>query len=211
MPRPTWIPKLMASMGWPDDPAVSLALDLWSLSEDSTYKMQSYCHNYIAITWPPGQKAPWNSFKCGASTCHVQCYGSEAEGVNATMRFLQQSTYSLLDTEMQETWWKGKLEKIYYLINGLPFCGGCQGGKYPIVLYNYLAGHIRNQPSNVLTPGKPIPISRVPVSIFTAWHDLTHQVTVTVPNELRRIEKDRRGLVALVNSALKGTNYRRLK
>lgn len=191
-------------MGWPDDPAVSLALDLWSLSEDATYVMQSRCHNYIAITWPDSPLKPWNSFPCGSSTCHVQCYGSEAEGVAATVRFLQQSPYSLLDDEMHEAWWKGKLEKIYYRINGAPFCSGCQGGKYPIRLYDYLAGHIRSQPSNVLVPGKPIPVPRTPVSIFTAWHDLTHQITVTIPRELRRIEKDRRAIMAVIQRGVKG-------
>jgi len=201
MPRPSWIPKLIAGMGWPDDPAVSLALDLWSLSEDKTYKMQSKCHNYIAIIWPGSPLPPWNSFACGKSVCHVQCYASESAGVAATVRFLQQSDFSLLDTEMHEPFWKGKLEKIFYRINGAPFCSGCQGGKYPIALYDYLAGHIRTQPSNVLVPGKPIEPPRRPVSIFTAFHDLTRQINITIPRELRRIEKDRRAMLNVVRAA----------
>jgi len=191
-------------MGWPDDPAVSLALDLWSLSEDHTYEMQNRCHNYIAIIWPAGQLPPWNSFKCGSATCHVQCYSDELKGVEATVRFLEQSDFSLLDTEMHEPYWKGKLEKIYYRINGAPFCSGCQGGKYPIVLYDYLAGHIRNQPSNVLVPGKPIAPPKAPITIFNAFHDLTRQVEITVPRELRRIEKDRRAMLNVVRAAKLG-------
>lgn len=210
MPRPSWIPELIAGMGWPDDPAVSLALDLWSLSEDHTYVMQNTCHNYIAIIWPPGSKPPWNSFKCGSATCHVQCYSSQPEGVAATTRFLQQSSFTLLDTEMHEPYWKGKLEKIYYRINGGGFCRGCQHGHYPIQLYDYLAGHIRSQPSNVLVPGQIIGPPRVPITIFQAWHDLTLQITRTIPREIRRIEKDRRALRNVVQFAIKGKLDRRL-
>lgn len=194
----------MAKMGWPDDPAVSLGLDLWSLSEDSTYTMQNTCHNYIAIIWPLGTKPPWNSFKCGKQTCHVQCYADQLAGVDATARFLQQSDFSLLDQEMQEPYWKGKLEKIFYRINGSPACSGCQGGHYPIRLYEYLSGHILSQPSQVLVPGegpKPVP---EPTTIFTAWHDFTRQLTITVPRELRRIEMDRRAMLNVVRAAAVG-------
>jgi hypothetical protein len=204
VPRPTWIPKLLNAMGWPDIPSNSLALDLWSLSEDSTYKMQSNCHNYIAIIWPDGNRPYWNSFKCGSGVCHVQCYATEDEGVHATMRFLEQSSYSILDEAMLEAEWKGKLEKIFYAINGGAFCSGCQGGKYPIRLYDYLSGHIRNQPSNVLIPGKPIEPPKQPVSIFKAFHDLTRQMHITIPRELRRIEKDRKGMLNVVRAAETG-------
>lgn len=204
MPRPSWIPALITAMGWPDDPAVSLGLDLWSLSEDSTYGMQNKCHNYIAITWPNGTLPPWNSFKCGNSTCHVQCYASQAAGIAATVTFLQQTPYSLLDQEMHEAWWKGKLEKIFYAINGAPFCSGCQGGHYPIRLYDYLAGHIRSQPSDTLVPGEGPKLQRTPVSIFTAWHDLSRQITITIPKELRRIEMDRRA----IRNSIRGFNVK---
>lgn len=130
--------------------------------------------------------------------------------MNATARFLQQSSFSLLDQEMQEPYWKGKLEKIYYRINGGGFCGGCQGGKYPIKLYDYLSGHIRSQPSNVLVPGQVIGPPAEPVSIFTAWHDLTRQVTITIPKEMRRIEKDRRALRNVIQAAIAGKLDRRL-
>jgi hypothetical protein len=196
-------------MGWPDDPAVSLALDLWSRSEDGTYVMQNTCHNYIAIIWPPSGLKPWNSFKCGNSICHVQCYGDELAGVDATYRFLNQSDFGILDTEMHEPYWKGKLEKIFYAINGGAFCSGCQGGHYPIMLYDYLAGHIRTQPSNVLVPGQPIEPPKKPMSIFKAFHDLTRQVHITIPRELRRIEKDRRAMLNVVRAAETGRWHKR--
>lgn len=211
MPRPSWIPKLLAAMGWPDFPSNSLALDLWSLSEDSTYQMQNQCHNYIAIIWPPGNKPYWNSFKCGNSICHVQCYATEDEGVTATKRFLEQSIYSILDEAMLEAEWKGKLEKIFYAINGGSFCSGCQGGHYPIRLYDYLAGHIRTQPSNVLVPGQPIAPPKKPITIFKAFHDLTRQVQITIPKELRRIEKDRRGMLNAVRAPVTGRAAQRRK
>lgn len=204
MPRPPWIPALITSMGWPDDPAVSLGLDLWNRSEDYNGTGVTRVHNYIAVIWPPGDLPPFNSFKCGNATCHVQAYSTQEKGIAAITRFLQQSEFSLLDTEMHEPYWKGKLEKIFYRINGGGFCTGCQGGKYPIQLYDYLSGHIRNQPSNVLVPGKPIPQPREPTSIFTAWHDLTRQITITIPRELRRIEKDRRALLNVVLAAETG-------
>jgi hypothetical protein len=211
VPRPTWIPKVLAGMGWQDNATNSLALDLWSLSEDSTYVMQSRCHNYIAIIWPPSPLKPWNSFKCGSGVCHVQCYASEAAGVAATVSFLEQSQYSILDEAMTEPPWKGKLEKIFYAINGGAFCTGCQGGKYPIRLYDYLAGHIRTQPSNVLIPGKPIEPPKKPISIFKAWHDLTRQLEITIPRELRRIEKDRRAMLNVVKAAETGRGVQRRK
>ena len=192
MPRPSWIPKLLAAMGWPDDPATSLALDLWSLSEDRTYQMQNQCHNYIAIIWPPGNRPPWNSFKCGSSTCHVQCYASEDEGVNATKRFLEQSSFSLLDQAMlapfQPKW---KIENIYLRINAGGFCGGCQGGHYPVVLYNWLYRRRGQLPSPYLDSNTPPPPrASVPVNIFTAWHDLMHQFRVTLPFVIRKLHAE---------------------
>lgn len=196
-------------MGWPEDNATTLAMHLWNRSEDYNGTGVTRVHNYIAITWPPGDLPPFNSFKCGRGICHVQAYSTEAKGINALVQFLNQSSFNMLDTEMHEPYWKGKLEKIYYLINGLGFCGGCQNGKYPIQLYDYLAGHIRSQPSNVLVPGKPIAVTPVPVSIFTAWHDLTRQITVTIPRELRRIERDRKAMLNLVHAAELGRWFKK--
>lgn len=194
MPRPSWIPKLINMMGWPDDPAVSLALDLWSLSEDSTYSMQNKCHNYIAIIWPDGQLTPWNSFRCGNATCHVQCYVSEDVGVRATFTFLSQPQFASVVSAFHEPWSKSKMETLFFYINGADFCKGCQGGRYPIVLYNWLHGKAGRMPNAPGEYNSIDPVTRVDTSIFTAFNDVGLQLRYTVPKELRRIRTIRRAM-----------------
>lgn len=194
MPRPSWIPKLLAGMGWPDDGATSLALDLWSRSEDGSYRMQNTCHNYIAITYPQGDRAPWNSFKSGGKTYNVQCYSSEEKGVAATVEFLNQGAYSEVDQRFRAQFLKGaKISSIYFAINAAPFCAGCQGGHYPIMLYNYL---FRKRGGKGFSPYPggyaPPPRAKVDITIFTAWHDFTRQLSRTFPAVIRKLDAETR-------------------
>jgi hypothetical protein len=179
-------------MGWPDDPAVSLSLDFWSLSEDGTSTMQNTAHNYIAIVWPPGINPPWNTFTAGnGSVLHVQRYADELAGVDATARFLQQNNYSLIDAAMHGGYEpNGKMERIFLAINGaMPW--GDQGGHYPIVLYNWLYRRRGKLPSPYLTPDTPPPPpAKVPVNLFTAWHDLMHQFSTTMPRVVKKLHAE---------------------
>lgn len=179
-------------MGWPDDPAVSLSLFLWSLSEDNTQRMQNEFHNYIAIVWPPGILPYFNTFRASnGAILHVQHYADELAGVDATTRFLQQSNYSLIDAAMHTGFQPGgKEERIYLAINGaMPW--GDQGGHYPVALYNWLYRRRGSLPSPYIAPDTPPPPrAKVDVTIFSAWRDLVAQFSKTMPYVIKKIHAE---------------------
>lgn len=77
----------------------------------------------------------------GATTCLAQCgtasevmaYDTIDHGVAATVSFINGSFYANVRAAFQHD---TGLQAIWQAINISPWCAGCQGGKYPIHLYN---------------------------------------------------------------------------
>jgi len=135
-PYPAWEEALLIQMGAPLTDGNLQALAFWNQSEG-----MGGTNNPLAISG----KYP------GATTCLTQCDGSSPvyaydtidNGVAATNAFLQGSYYTGVVKAFQQD---AGITSIWQSINNSPWCTGCEGGKYPSVLFSAL-----NNPTSILS------------------------------------------------------------
>ena len=135
-PYPAWEEALLIQMGAPLTTGNLQALAFWNQSEG-----MGGTNNPLAISG----KYP------GATTCLTQCnssspvyaYDTIDNGVAATNAFLQGSYYTGVVKAFQQD---AGITGIWQSINNSPWCTGCEGGKYPGVLFSAL-----NNPTSILT------------------------------------------------------------
>jgi len=197
VPRPNWIPEVLKSIGAPDDWAGSLALDLWAQSEG----MDSSWFNWLAHTdRVAGCYAPALLPDGSRNTDGVVRCPTHAAGVIATVYALSLPYYTRVIFWLRQDLTKDKLDSIWLAINDSPWCGHCQGGHYPIRLYNYLHEHGAPPPlrdAAAAAAKRERPVAR-PVSLFNGWAYLMKQLTVTAPKQMRRSRANRGAILSVV-------------
>lgn len=180
----TWEDMLLTKLGAPLSSTNRTALAEWSQSEG----MPASANNPLAAEdrisgWKPtpGFSAPTYPSLDAATTLYADK--------------LRSITYAAIGIDLQLG---ENLNVIYDAINSSPWCAGCQGGHYPIVLYTTLHGGT--------APSQPPPHSTAATAggagaagtyqFEQAWGRLTRTLAVTVPHRLRlsaaaraRIEK----------------------
>lgn len=125
-----WIPLLEEAMGWPDFGYVCTALNLWANSEG----LPDYAHNWLAEeTYDTNSRAPDPPY----SAPFYSGPNGVGDGISALYNFLQGSNYN----EIRAAFKQGTdIVRMFNAINSSPWCAGCQGGHYPIQLWNYIGG-----------------------------------------------------------------------
>lgn len=128
-----WKAALLTAMGAPVSAPNLKALELWHTSEGtnpSTY-------NWLAISdganhWPHGACLA----QCGTGS-PIYAFPDQATGVAATAAFLRGSYYTAVVDAFKNN---AGMAAIFQAINASPWCKGCQGGNYPIALFQGLNG-----------------------------------------------------------------------
>lgn len=103
-----------------------LALTLWAQAEGAP----DWRNNWLNTTMPGYGGVSVNSVG-------VRAYPTFAKGVAATVATLKQPLMSGIAYALSSGL---DLDVIYHAINSSKWCGGCQGGRYPVTIYNYLQG-----------------------------------------------------------------------
>ncbi len=118
-----------------------LALDLWASSEG----MPAWENNWLATTLDGYGGTAVNGVG-------VKAYPTEDAGARATAGTLVLGYYTAVLNAFKQD---AGLAALYIAINASPWCGGCQGGSYPIALHDYLSGGGNISPSNPPAPSAP--------------------------------------------------------
>lgn len=141
--------------------------------------------NYDALQWwaeSEGVPASWNNWLATTENCcggvdvnsvGVKAYPSVADGAQAIANTLAYSAYSAVVRTLRDG---NSLYGIWLAINQSPWCGGCQNGLYPVVLWDNVGSQAPPPP-----PPGPIPEPHFPqhngqVRAQTAWSWLQHAV-----------------------------------
>lgn len=125
----TWQAKLLTGLRAPVSTENYNALTAWANSEGTTW-----ANNPLAICCG-GPGAVACIAQCGSSS-PIMSYDTIDHGVDATVRFLSAKSYKgVVQAFQQQLGYKG----IWQEINRSGWCRGCQGGKYPVGVYE-LAG-----------------------------------------------------------------------
>lgn len=102
-------------------------------------------NNVDALTyWAESEGMPpsdnnWLATTCSCCGGHdvnsvgVKAYPTESDGVEATWLTLQGGAYVNVVKAFRDD---AGLAHIWAAVNASPWCGGCQGGKYPVALYD---------------------------------------------------------------------------
>lgn len=123
---PQWETDFLNGLGAPLTSPNYQALTLWASSEGTTGS-----NNPLAISGHhPG--STHCIAQCGSSS-EIMAYDTMANGVAANVAFLQGSYYVGVVSAFQKN---AGLNAIWAAVNQSPWCTGCQGGKYPIAIYN---------------------------------------------------------------------------
>lgn len=180
-----WVSQLLAKMGASDNGTTRSALYGWADSEG----MPASENNWLATTLDCCGCAKINS----SGVCS---YPDVASGVEATWRTLQGSAYDSIVYWFRQG---DNIREIWSAINQSPWCGGCQNGKYPVVLYDSIASG-GNPPPTGGGPGgsrrgpPPLP----PVNVES--DDWSHHVRHT-GREFRGIAARLRGYTVTIRQA----------
>lgn len=132
-----WRVMFLHGIGAPVTRGNLAALQAWALSEsgyNSTYGTNMagpFAYNPLAITVSVGIPVVGDLNSVG-----VKRFGSTAAGVTATIRFMQHFGYSAVINALRND----DQAALYTAVNQSGWCRGCQGGHYPIGLYNYVNG-----------------------------------------------------------------------
>lgn len=121
-----WVSVLLGKMGAPDNSTTRSAMYGWADSEG----MPASENNWLATTLNCCGCSPINS----SGVCS---YPSVDDGAEAIWQTLQGSAYSGIVYWFRQG---NNIREIWAAINQSPWCGGCQNGKYPVVLYDSIAG-----------------------------------------------------------------------
>jgi hypothetical protein len=175
----------------------SLALDLWAQSEgmpDDWFNWLAHTDRvagcYAPATLPDGSRNTDGVVRCP----------THAAGVIATVYALNLPYYTHVKFFFQATLVPEKLNDIWTAINASPWCGHCQGGLYPIRLYNYLHEHGAPEPMIVAAKqaqARQKPVAR-PVTLLNGWAYLMKGLRVTAPKQLARSRANRAAILSVV-------------
>ena len=163
-----WEADLTFVLGAPASADNVLVLDLWAQSEG----MPDSANNWLACsqTGFGGYSSPPYS---------EPFFPTLALGIEATATFLSGSNYAVVVGYL-----KGDqgLANLYQAINESRWCSGCQGGHYPIDLYNYLSGS--GAPPPEPSPNPPPPPSGGDItSTQTAWENYRAYLATGAPQQ----------------------------
>lgn len=134
------------------------ALQWWADSEG----MPSWENNWLATTIGGYGGYPVNS-------AGVKAYPTVQDGVDATAATLRGGAYSGVVTNLQ---YGNSLSDIWSAVNASPWCSRCQGGLYPVVLFNNIKAVAAGPPPP--HPGPPSGVYPPPEQdqVTSAWDDV---------------------------------------
>lgn len=132
-----WINAVLAGLGANPNGDNDLALALWAQAEGAP----DWRHNWLNTTMPGYGGYSVNS-------AGVRAYPTFQAGVRATVATLRQPIMSGVAYALTSN---VDIGVIYEAINKSPWCAHCQGGHYPVTIYNYLQAHGQSPVS--VTPG----------------------------------------------------------
>lgn len=171
-----WALAVLAALGTSSNGDNGLALDLWAQSEGAP----DWRHNWLNTTLNGYGGTSINSVG-------VKAYPTFAAGVKATASTLRQGNMSGIYYALTSG---VDIQVIFTAINASPWCGGCQSGHYPVILYNYLHG-LGRFPNTVVVAGtRPPP----PPADPPGWDWSVH-----VRAAADQIDNRRRRLHAILN------------
>ena len=129
---PKWQTDLLKNLGATPNATNLYFLSLWSQSEG----VANQNYNWLATTDPAGNY-PHAGIVAPNGGDPVYAYPSEAVGIQATSQFLQNG-YAPLVKALQGN----DLGQMWLALNQSGWCRGCQGGKYPVAVYDALNGKV---------------------------------------------------------------------
>lgn len=141
---PAWALAVLTALGGTDDGDNVTALALWAVAEGAP----DWRHNWLNTTM--GGFGGYSINSAG-----VKAYPTFAKGVAATAATLRQPIMSGITYALTSGL---DLDVIYHAINSSLWCKGCQGGRYPVTIYNYLQGLGQAPPTSVVAgdiPARP--------------------------------------------------------
>ena len=137
-----WVLAVLRGLGVAPNGYNDVALGLWAASEG----MPDYANNWLAT-----ERGGYGGAKFNAAG--VWSYPTFAAGVQATVDTISQANMAPIATALRQA---RSLSFIYDAINASDWCGGCQNGRYPEALYNYLTGLVGGVQSPGRTFGVPV-------------------------------------------------------
>src|SRR5215831_8663182 len=170
-PKDDWMDYLLKKLGVPDTRSNKAVLYFWTLSEDSTGGLNGGT-NPLAICGAscPGVKSCLA--QCGPGNCPVMSYETLQQGLDCTAWFIlgqapsarRQPLQGIINALNQSADSPDglpdpkRMAVVFKAINISGWCSRCQGGKYPIALYNAINSsgkHIWDGVQTGLGPGTP--------------------------------------------------------
>lgn len=133
-----WRAALLAAMGAPVTASNLAALGFWHQSEGTNPST----NNWLAIT-DPGNKFPHSGVIASNGGNPVYAFPDQATGVAATAAFLRGSYYTGVVQAFKAN---AGLGGIYSAINASKWCSGCQGGHYPVALFQAVGNPAAKDP-----------------------------------------------------------------
>lgn len=117
------------------------ALHYWAVSEG----MPTSYNNWLATTQ--------NGFGGRVvNSVGVKAYPSVEDGAAATVKTLSNGHYPAIIEQLR---YGKSIVQLYAAINDSPWCGGCQGGHYPIALFNFVEKVLHGGPPPSTHPVAP--------------------------------------------------------
>ena len=162
---PAWIVALQKAIGGPMNSIVVEAYEDWAASEG----MANYANNPLAATDAYPGSTPY------PPSPTVQVYPSLAALVDVYKRKFESATYAAVGKAFEQG---SSLEAIYEAINASPWCGGCQGGHYPVDLYNAVFGDVATKASAPPVQAQP---STEPAKVTSNWVSILNMLKITFP------------------------------
>ncbi len=171
-----WISLTLADGGWPDTSTNRVALEQWALSEGMPVSANNPLAASDQITgWrpTPGYSEP--------------TYPSVEDAAALYARKFQTLTYDAIGFALNAG---DDLNEIFTAINESPWCSGCQGGNYPIGIYQQLHGGAGGPP--VQQARNVAAAVNLPSNTMTrAWAQLMRTLAVDAPRQLREAKTAR--------------------
>lgn len=166
-----WILAVLKALGTSANNYNNVALALWAASEG----MPDYANNWLATERGGYGGSAFNS-------AGVFAYPTFAIGVKATADTIKQSNMNGIYVALREA---RSLSFIYDAINSAPWCDNCQGGRYPIALYQYLTGTV----GGVQSPGRQfgVPVQEPTQPPVWDWSDHVHDAGKALTAAARKV------------------------
>ncbi len=171
-----WISLTLAALGATETSTNRAALAEWAQSEG----MPASANNPLAATDPlPGSTA--------INSKGVQAYASIGDAATLYARKFGTLTYDAIGFALKTG---NDLNEIFTAINQSPWCRGCQGGRYPVIMWEQLHGTAPAPPSQ--TAPVQAPMVNLPQNSLTrSWAQLMRTLAVDAPRQLREAKTAR--------------------